>query len=158
MSKHQNQLELQDIEHHEMPDDHFSYLVCVYKDGTVEWLTNETDESLTLAPEQQLAAKKCLQELTGMGNPERWRAWTSELITDAMDICVTDDTPVPVAVRGGVSRALLLDYIEYGCPISPLFFIETYISYDGNDWFDVDESVLPAELQNLSDSSDVTVK
>ncbi|PNY82691.1 hypothetical protein [Deinococcus koreensis] len=117
--------------------------VTVYADGRIEW-----DEGAV--PEEQAGRVRAdLRESTGAGDPAAWQTWTQTMLRETFgdELNVPEDRPlpVPVAVRLDISA----DAIDDPDPLAQTF-MESEVSFDGEQWRDLFGEELPEELQDFA--------
>lgn len=120
--------------------------VQVFADGRVEWV----DEDVPAEHGERLRADLLLE--TGAGNPTEWAQWTRELITQTFEheLVVPEDAELPVPVA--VLLDIPLDALDDPDPLAQSF-IESAITFDGTNWRDLYDEVLPEELRPFLDDN-----
>lgn len=112
--------------------------VTVYADGQVDW---DEDE---IAAEQAERVRAELREATGAGTPEKWADWTRKMLLDTFNAETEQEgetMPIPVAVRVDLPK----DAIEDPDPLGQTF-IESEVTFDGENWRDLYDEEVPQEL------------
>lgn len=122
----------------------------IYADGRVEWDEGDISE------EQAERVRADLRDATGAGTPEQWAAWTRKMLLDTFNAESEQEgetMPVPVAVRVDLPKDALTD----PDPLSQTF-IESEVTFDGENWRDLYDEEVPQELllaiANLKPSSE----
>lgn len=115
--------------------------VTVYADGRIEW-----DKDEDISEEEGERIRRDLLETTGAGNPDEWKVWARQLLTETfdgeLDIPAGTDFPVPAGFRLDVP----LDVLGDESPLSQTY-MESEVTFDGEHWLDLFEEEVPAELQ-----------
>lgn len=113
--------------------------VTVYADGRVEWQEDD------IPAEHAERIREDLRESTGAGNAEAWAEWTTRMFTEtfAEELDVPEGTklPAPVAVRLDLPADALTD----DSPLAQTF-IESEVTFDGQQWRDLYDEEVPEEL------------
>ncbi|SMB93426.1 hypothetical protein [Deinococcus hopiensis] len=117
--------------------------VTVWADGRVEW------EEGTLPEEHAERIRDELLQATGAGNPEAWAAFTGGVLRDmfadeAPHLAEHDALPVPVGMKIDLPADSVSD------PEDPAqYFIESEVTFDGQQWRDLYAEDVPEELAAL---------
>lgn len=114
--------------------------VTVHADGRVQWADGDIPE------EHQDSLKADLTQSTGAGNAAAWAEWTTHLFTDTfageLEVPEGETLPVPVAVKLDIPKDALGD----PDPLAQTF-MESEVTFNGQDWRDLYSEELPEELQ-----------
>lgn len=115
--------------------------VTVWADGRVEWAEGHVPE------EHSERVRGDLRSATGAGDPAAWAEWTRTLLAEtfadeAPDLPERGDLPAVQGVRLDLPTDSLTD------PDDPAqYFIESEVTFDGEQWRDLYAEELPEELR-----------
>lgn len=114
--------------------------VTVYANGQTEW------DDAELPEEHRQRVRREIVEATGAGDPEKWAAWTREMLVDTFNATPDENSdgseiPVPQGVRLDLPKDALDDPDHLSQT-----FIESEVTFDGENWRDLYDEEVPQEL------------